>query len=195
MTNKKRFDRLTLILSIVCSAALIGLAIWAWRAGAFRSLPALRAFIGRAGAWAPLVLILLHVVQVVIPFIPGGLTLTAGVVLFGPYWGFLYNYVGILVGSLFAFLLAKRCGRPLIRLVASEKLCDKYLDHPMPHKFERIFAIAILIPFAPDDTLCMIAGLTPMRVRRFMLIISVMKPFSIALYSLSLILFGRVFGL
>lgn len=194
MTKRQHLDRLTLIVSITSSVVLLAAAFWAWRAGAFRSLCALQSFIGRAGLWAPLALVLMQIVQVVIPFIPGGLTLTAGVLLFGPYWGFLYNYVGILLGSLVAFLLAKRCGRSLVRLLAPPALCGKYLDQPLPRRFERIFALAILLPLAPDDTLCMIAGLTPMRTSRFLLILASMKPVSIALYSLSLLLCGRVFG-
>ncbi|MEA5040114.1 MAG: TVP38/TMEM64 family protein [Clostridiaceae bacterium] len=194
MANRKYLDRLTLYVSILCSLTLLATAIWAWRAGAFRSMGALRAFIGQAGLWAPLALILMHVIQVVIPFIPGGLTLTAGVLLFGPYWGFVYNYAGILLGSLTAFLLAKRCGRPLVRWLAPAHLCEKYLDRPLPRRFEQIFALAILLPLAPDDTLCMIAGLTPMRTGRFLLILASMKPFSIALYSLSLLLCGHIWG-
>lgn len=192
MPTKKSIDRLTLTLSLICSAGLIVLAVWAYREGAFKSLDAFRAFIGRAGVWAPFALILMHVVQVVIPFIPGGLTLTAGVLLFGPYWGFVYNYIGILLGSFLAFVLAKRCGRPLVHLLAPKNLCEKYIDRPLPPRFELYFALAILVPLAPDDTLCMIAGLTPMRAGRFLLILALMKPLSIALYSLSLIAFGKI---
>ena len=116
----------------------------------------------------------------------------AGACSYSPVRGFLYNYVGILFGSLLAFLLAKRCGRPLVRLLAPQRLCEKYLDRPLPRRFERLFALAILLPCAPDDTLCMVAGLTEMPVPRFLAILAAMKPASIAMYSASLLLLGKI---
>ena len=47
-----------------------------------------------------------QVVQVVVPMLPGGLGCLVGVVLFGPVMGFVYNYVGICIGSLLAFAVA-----------------------------------------------------------------------------------------
>ena len=56
-------------------------------------------------------------------------------------------------------------------------------------KFDVLFAAAIFFPFAPDDLLCYLAGLTKMTSRRFLAIILLGKPVSIALYSLGLWMF------
>ena len=52
--------------------------------------------------------------------------------------------------------------------------------------FDRFFAAAIFFPAAPDDLLCFLAGVTRMRFRKFLLIILLGKPLSIALYSMGL---------
>ena len=72
----------------------------------------------------------------------------------------------------------------------SEATCDKYLGWlNQGKKFDRLFAWAILLPFFPDDALCLIAGLSAMTWRRFLTLLLLKLP-SIALYSLIYALFG-----
>ena len=55
--------------------------------------------------------------------------------------GFVYNYVGICIGSLLAFAVARNCGRPLLSLLFSEKLIAKYSDWTERNdRFARLFA-------------------------------------------------------
>ena len=134
---------------------------------------------------------LLQILQVVIPIIPGGISSAAGVLIFGPYLGFVYNYVGISIGSVIIFLLGRRYGKPFILSMISDKTYDKYigwLDNQS--RFEKLFALAIFLPVAPDDALCLMAGLTNISVKKFTLIILLAKPLSIFLYSMALIYGG-----
>lgn len=131
--------------------------------------------------------IIIQVIQVVIPIIPGGITLLAGVIVFGPIWGFLYNYVGIVIGSMIAFLLVRKLGRPFLQDISSKKTYNKYISWLDKGKaFERLFAVAILMPVAPDDFLCMLAGLTKMSFKKLTAILLVCKPPTIIAYSLGL---------
>ena len=148
----------------------------------------MEAFLQPFGLWAPAIFILIQIVQVVIPILPGGISCLGGVVLFGAGWGFVYNYVGICIGSLVAFLLAKQYGRPLVESLVSRSSYEKYsrwLENGK--KFDRFFAAAIFFPVAPDDLLCYLAGLTKMSVKKFTAIIVLGKPASIALYSMGLV--------
>lgn len=61
-------------------------------------------------------------------------------------------------------------------------------------KFDRFFAMAIFFPCAPDDFLCMLAGLTRMSWKKFGTIIILGKPASIAMYSLALLYTGSWLG-
>ena len=93
------------IVGILISLVLVIIGL---KMGVFTSPETLQMFLRGAGLWAPLVFVGIQVVQVVFPIIPGGLTCVAGVLLFGPVWGFVYNYVGICIGSCINFSLAKQ---------------------------------------------------------------------------------------
>jgi len=171
-------------LGFICSVAI---CISGWRTGIFTSQEKLQAFIGRFGLAGSLVFILFQAVQVVIPILPGGVGCLGGVLLFGTWKGFLYNYVGICIGSFSAFLVAKYYGRTVLNCFFSEKLIQKYDKWTSQDEhFTKLFAIAILLPVAPDDFLCYLAGTTKMSLCSFTAIILLCKPFAIAIYSLGL---------
>ena len=174
-------------ISIIGLGLSIALTIYFINLGVFKDINALRGLVGNSVILGPIVFILLQILQVVIPIIPGGVSSAAGVLIFGPYLGFVYNYVGISIGSVIIFLL----GRPFILSMISDKTYDKYigwLDNQS--RFEKLFALAIFLPVAPDDALCLMAGLTNMTVKKFTLIILLAKPASIFLYSMALIYGG-----
>ena len=190
--NRTVFQAASLFGLLLCIAA----AVWAWNAGLLTSQERMQAFVASCGAAGGLLFVAFQAVQVVVPVLPGGLGCLAGVVLFGPVLGFVYNYVGICIGSLLAFAVARSCGRPLLRLLFSEKLLTKYSSWTeQNNRFARLFALAIFFPVAPDDFLCYLAGTTSMTWRRFTAIILLGKPLSIALYSLGLtVLFQQILG-
>ena len=190
--NRTVFQAASLFGLLLCIAA----AVWAWNAGLLTSQERMQAFVASCGAAGGLLFVAFQAVQVVVPVLPGGLGCMAGVVLFVPVLGFVYNYAGICIGSLLAFAVARSCGRPLLRLLFSEKLLTKYSSWTeQNNRFARLFALAIFFPVAPDDFLCYLAGTTSMTWRRFTAIILLGKPLSIALYSLGLtVLFQQIVG-
>ena len=172
------------LLSLAGLIATISVTIYLMHLGVFKDISKLQLTLGRATIFAPAVFVLIQILQVIVPIIPGGISLAAGVIIFGPVEGFIYNYIGICLGSMANFFLAKHYGKPLIQTLISEKTYDKYIGYIDNEKrFERFFAIAIFFPVAPDDTLCLIAGLTKISFKKFAAIILLGKPLSIALYS------------
>jgi len=173
-------------------AGIVIFAIYGYHIGLFTSMKAFRKFFEGFGIWAALVFVLIQIIQVVIPILPGAVGCVAGIIIFGPWLGFVYNYVGICIGSILAFLLSKRYGTPFVKNVIGEKSYDKYIGWVnRGKKFDIMFALAIFFPVAPDDLLCYIAGLTKMGFRRFTAIILLGKPASIAIYSLGLTTVGN----
>ncbi len=186
----------TLILTAAGLAACAVFFIYGMKNGLFASEEAMAQFLSGFGIWGPLAFVGLQVVQVVIPIMPGGISCLAGVLLFGPVWGFVYNYVGICIGSALAFQIARKFGMPAVERAAGSQKLGRYLKWVDNGVFDRLFAAAIFFPAAPDDLLCFLAGVTRMRFRKFLLIILLGKPFSIALYSLGLtVIFDRLLGL
>ena len=181
-------ERMTLqVLSLAGLVACVILALGGWRTGVLTSQAQMQALVHSCGAVGIVLFILFQAVQVVVPVLPGGIGCLAGVLIFGPVWGFVYNYVGICIGSLAAFAVARNCGKPLLTMLFSEKTIAKYSRWAEErNRFARLFALAIFLPVAPDDFLCYLAGTTEMSWRQYTAIILLGKPFAIALYSLGL---------
>lgn len=180
------------VFSVIGFAACVILAVWGWKTGVLTSQEQMQALVTRCGTAGILLFVLFQAVQVVVPVLPGGLGCLAGVLLFGPVWGFVYNYIGICIGSLTAFAVARSCGKPLLCMLFSEKQIAKYSSWAEErNRFARLFALAIFLPVAPDDFLCYLAGTTDMSWRRYTAIILLGKPFAIALYSLGLTVVWR----
>lgn len=178
-------------ISIIGLAVSVVLTIYFINLGVFKDMNALRGLVGDNIILGPVIFILLQILQVVIPIIPGGISSAAGVLIFGPMMGFVYNYVGICVGSLIIFLLGRRYGKPFILSMVSDKTYNRYsgwLENQS--RFDKLFALAIFLPIAPDDALCLMAGLTNISVKKYTAIILLAKPLSIFLYSMALIYGG-----
>lgn len=175
------------VLPMVGFAFCVVLGIWGVHSGVLTSQEAMQELIAGVGIWAPIIFLTFQAVQVVVPILPGSIGCLVGVIVFGPIWGFVYNYVGICIGSMLAFAVAKMYGRPLLPKLFRQSTIDKY-DRWMTEKgrFDFWFAVAIFLPVAPDDFLCYLAGTTKMRAEVFLAVILLGKPLSIAAYSMGL---------
>lgn len=178
-------------LTAVSITAMVLFVIYGMQNGLFTDRTKMEMLIERGGIFGPLFFIFIQMVQVVVPIIPGGISCAAGVILFGPWMGLLYNYIGIVIGSMINFYLARRYGQCFVKDFVKEETYEKYAQWlEKGKKFDKFFAVAIFFPCAPDDFLCMLAGLTKMSWKRFSAIILFGKPGSIAIYSLALVYAG-----
>ena len=180
--------RIINFISLIGMAFSVALTVYFFSIGLFDDLNALQSIVGDKIILGPIIFILIQILQVVVPVIPGGVSTAAGVLLFGPVAGFFYNYIGIVIGSMIVFLLGRRYGKPFVLSLINEKTYDKYITwFDNQGRFNKLFAIAIFFPFAPDDALCLIAGLTNMSLKTFSWIILLGKPASIFVYSMALV--------
>src|SRR5581483_3790506 len=100
--------------------------------------------------------------------IPGNVTTLAGGAIFGLVEGFLLSGAGIVVGSLLAFFLARLFGqRAVIRLVG-ERHFARY-NRLVTGRGGVGLALLFLLPFFPDDLLCLLAGLSALPAWLFLL--------------------------
>ena len=189
---KKLMNAASMALFVLC----VALGIWLWRKGVFQSKETLQDFLTNYGGSATTLFLVLQAVQVVIPILPGGVSCLAGVLIFGPWLGFVRNYVGISLGSFVAFAMARNWGKPLLNKLFSKKLHEKYerWTHES-RRFDRLFALAIFLPGLPDDFLCFLAGTTGMSWKKFALITVTCRPLMIFAYSLGALGFRAVFPL
>jgi uncharacterized membrane protein YdjX (TVP38/TMEM64 family) len=119
----------------------------------------LRNFLAAAGSWGPLAFILLYGVGICL-FIPGGFLTTLGATLFGAYWGFLYNWLGAMLGASAAFFIARYLGREFASSLIGDRL-KKYDDAIAKHGFATVLYLRLI--FFPFTLLDFGMGLTKVR--------------------------------
>lgn len=174
-------------LSIFSLTVLLALSLWfvlrGWLGGHFTSPETLRSYVASFGLGAPLVLSLIQMLQVVLPILPGFMGCIAGAALFGAAGGFWINYIGISLGSLTAYWLARVWGLPLVSKMISLERHEPYIRRINRSKsYPILLFLSILLPLAPDDFLCYFSGLIRMPPKQFTAIILLGKPWCILFY-------------
>jgi uncharacterized membrane protein YdjX (TVP38/TMEM64 family) len=111
------------------------------------------------GRWAPILTITLHLLQVLAAPVPGTAIDAVNGLLFGPWLGTFYSMIGLLSGSWLLMWLARRLGRPLAERYISTDLLAR-LDGLVDRYGIVFIFLVFLIPFLPDDAICLLAGLT-----------------------------------
>jgi uncharacterized membrane protein YdjX (TVP38/TMEM64 family) len=105
-------------------------------------------FLDRAGYWAPLVFIIAYTAGVCL-FVPGTLLTALGAAIFGAYWGFVYVWLGAMVGASLAFFIGRYLGREFAASLIGGKL-KKYDDAIEQNGFSTVLYLRLLyFPFTP----------------------------------------------
>ena len=152
-----------------------------YRSGFFQAVcspDTLRAYIADFAPYSHLLFFLVQLLSVVLAPIPSNLTAAAGGALFGVWPAFLLTFSAVVTGSLLVFWLARVLGRDFTDRLVSRKLSEKY-QSLLRAKAPVFLALALLLPFFPDDMLCILAGLTSLSFRRFTLIILLTRPWGL----------------
>ena len=145
-----------------------------------------------------MIFILLQIIQVIIPILPGGISSVVGMLMFGTGWGLVYSYIGLVIGEALGFLLVRYYGVSFVQLILSPKKYQKFDQLLTAHtqNIRRFLIWTLILPFAPDDLVCLVAGLTKMSFREYMRIILILKPWSVGIYGLMMLyLFRKAQGL
>jgi uncharacterized membrane protein YdjX (TVP38/TMEM64 family) len=157
--------------------ALLALLIW-WAPAigrVFLDPQAIRSDLLQAGPWAPLVFVLLQVVQVVLFALPGEVVQIAGGWLFGFLGGSLLSVAGIALGSSLAFGLTRWLGVRFVHKIAGPKTVAKFDGLMASPQFIGSLFLLFLIPGIPKDVLCYVAGLASIKFIPFLLISTVAR--------------------
>jgi len=114
----------------------------------FFTQAALSHFLKTAGMWAPLFFIFVYTVGVCL-FVPGTVLTALGAAIFGAYWGFLYVWIGAMVGSSAAFWIGRTLGREFAASAIGDRL-KKYDDAIERNGFATVLYLRLVyFPFTP----------------------------------------------
>ena len=158
--------------------------IYAFKLGIYDDKDILVNYIKELGIGAPIIFIVLQIIQVVIPVIPGGITCLAGVLAFGPVLGFIYNYIALIIGSIIVYYISNKYGVDFIKKLFKEECINKYIKYIDNKCFRFLFLVSIILPFFPDDLLCYIASISKMKFNDYFIINLLGKPISLLGYSI-----------
>lgn len=160
-----------LIISVLVIGALLVLAYFILKSFGVTDLTtdSIREYVDSAGAVAPLLFILISFLQVTFVPIPGAVTIVAGYLCFGFWESFLYSYIGMMAGSLFAYFLGRLLGRPFVVWLAGGAERVDFWISKLKGRENLLLFFMFFLPLFPDDLLCSVAGLIPQRPLTFVI--------------------------
>lgn len=147
------------------------------------SVEDLRALIGRAGPMAGVAYFLLQMMTVIVAPIPSNVTMMAGALALGFWPAMILGVLAVICGSVIVFLAARALGRNAVRRFLDRGVMERYLP-VIEEKQDMFLFLTMLFPFFPDDALCILAGLTTISLRRFVLIMAAARPWGLVFAAL-----------
>ncbi len=154
------------------AAAVVGVVALLWVTGwgaslweVFSDREQLQRVLQAAGALAPLVFVVLLVVQAVVAPLPAPALAIAGGYGFGVVEGFFLTWLGSLIGGVISFGISRRFGRGFVAGNAHAVRLDRFVEE---HGAVLIFVLR-LIPLVSFDAISYAAGLSGIRFRAFLL--------------------------
>lgn len=136
--------------------------------------------IQKTGSYGKIVFVLLQILQVVVLPLPALLCYVSGVMIYGPLEAFILSSIGVFIGSMICYAIGRFCGRKVVHWLVGDKM-DKYLNI-LSTRGKGPFVIMQLLPFFPDDVLCILAGVTNMNFWFYLIVMLVIRPLVIAVY-------------
>ncbi len=119
------------------------------------------------GAWGPVAILGFMVAQTVVPVIPSILVMVVAVLAFGPWWGGLLSYAGLLLAASIAYGIGRALGPVTVGKILGNKTEAKLEGFVGDYGFWAII-VARISPVLSTDAVNIIAGLAKMALWRFM---------------------------
>ncbi len=138
----------------------------------FTNKDQIETFINSFGSGAPLVFILIQILQVLFAPIPGEATGFIGGYLFGASKGFLYSSLGLTAGSWIIFVIGRLLGKRYVRKLIPIKQLNRF-DLLVKRQGVVVLFLFFLIPGFPKDYLCFFLGLSDLPKKVFIVITAI----------------------
>lgn len=130
------------------------------------NLTTLDAWLGALGPWAPVGYVFLYALGTV-AFVPGAIFALAGGILFGPFWGSLWNLTGATLGATLAFLVTRYLAGDWVACKAGGLV--KRLIDGVDAAGWRFVAFVRLVPLFPFNLSNYALGLTRIPLHHYVL--------------------------
>ncbi|MEH7108321.1 MULTISPECIES: TVP38/TMEM64 family protein [Bacillaceae] len=126
-------------------------------------------------ALGPIPGILFIVLEAFLPFLPLFIFVMANANAFGLWLGFLYSWVGAVIGALLVFSIIRKYGQQkLLGFLPRHPKVRKLMDWVERHGFGPVF-LMICFPFTPSAVVNIVAGLSKLSKAQYMLAVCIGK--------------------
>jgi uncharacterized membrane protein YdjX (TVP38/TMEM64 family) len=122
-----------------------------------------------SGNWGILLILLLRLISIVIPILPGTYCLLISGYLFGLVNGLLISFIADLLSCSISFSLSKRFGRKILKRVMSKKYLNKFENLSKKYLEKNFFLLTGFLMTGWFDFVSYGVGLTKLRWRKFLL--------------------------
>lgn len=145
----------------------------------FKNPEKLKEWILKSGQWGEIIFVLIQFLQVTFIPIPTAIVVIAGSEIFSFGKTLFLSVIGLMIGSMVAFVLGKVFGNKLVRWLIGDKALKKY-QSIVKGRDKTILTLMFIFPMFPDDLLCMVAGLTNMGYFSFFMLQLITRPLSVS---------------
>ncbi|MRJ47834.1 TVP38/TMEM64 family protein [Fundicoccus ignavus] len=181
LEQKRLVIRSTTIFGVV--ATILG-AYFILQSNYFRPEGGFSDLLINLGIFGPLIFILVQISQIIYPIIPLGLTNVIGDLIFGHAWGFVFNCIGMLLGSSINFFLGRRFGEGFLLAFINDETYQKYKERiNRGNGLKKLLIIGFILPLFPDDIFCIIAGMSKITYKEFFKLILFYRPISLFVFT------------
>ena len=125
------------------------------------------------GGW--FIMLGIQILQIVVAFIPGEPVEIVMGVFYGPWMGLVTCLLGILIGSIIVYILAKLIGTPFIKIFVDPEEIKKYKFLQNQKRVELTVFLLFFIPGVPKDVLAYMAPFLPIKPVRFFVIATIAR--------------------
>ena len=188
LNNSKEFVYKLFLLVVICITTVLASMYILKKTGFLEQVDSVadfREYISSFGSFAIVLFIIIQFLQVVVLPIPAFITVGAGVLLFGPFFGSVYSCIGIIAGSIVSFFIGRIFGFKVAKWLVGEDVLNKGLK-TIKGKDKVVLTFMFLFPFFPDDVLCFVAGITTMSPLFFIIMIVIVRLITVFVSSYSM---------
>ena len=125
----------------------------------------IREWVSQFGVWGPVVLLLAMVFQMFLFFIPNILLILICILSYGPVWGGLLAWVGIVLASTVGYLIGNKLSPVIVHRLVSAKTQQTLKEFIRTYGMKAI--VVLRLSSFSNDGLSLVAGLLNMKYRRY----------------------------
>ena len=173
--NIQKIITVVVVLVLVVLGYLYRIPLWektTYYYDIFTDREQIKVFVTSFGTGAPVVFIIIQILQVLLAPFPGEATGFIGGFLFGATKGFFYSSIGLTVGSLINFTIGRFLGKRFVRKLIPPAQLER-MDNIVKHQGVIVLFGLFVFPGFPKDYLCLFLGLSAIPLKVFILLTAI----------------------